>query len=320
MDRMATVFDKIVEAVEASSAKNKVLVVAGDIYDGKMPTEEERNLAINFVVRILELGVHVVVISGNHDFRDENGVTMIDGFHAIARLSNSHLHVHTTKPGVVDIDELGVSFLCIPCHQHLTTKKLKQMLMELRDQAKHELCYGVVHEAINGSLSNDVHRMKTDCDVPSVKGIRGIMLGDIHIQQRLGEGVWYAGSPYQTRINEPTKKGILVWTPDQVEPKPLMLKGIPKLIRVTDPKELKKYEGTKHDVKYVGTERVETDAPNITVQPNLQIIEESGKVKQLMEETRHSALIGLKEHLRRDGLSDDEIRDGYREAKLEVSR
>lgn len=321
MERATTMCTAILEVIKKHKAKHKILVVAGDLHDGKSPTEEERNLVIWLVIEAIKLGCRVVVINGNHDFVDEYGLTMVDSFHHIKKLCSKDLYITTHRPSVVDIDELGVSFLCVPCQQHLTTKKLRNIIAELRKQAKHDLCYAVVHEALNGSFGADNYKMKTECDTPErIAGVRGIMLGDIHIQQKMGDGVWYAGSPYQTKINEPTKKGILIWTPDSVDPEPVFLKNVPKLLRISDPKKLKQYEGTKHTVKYVGRERVESDAPNITMQPNLEVIECSGEIRTLVEETRHSALIGLREFLKKEGLTEDEALSGYKEAETEVRR
>lgn len=316
MDRAALMCNKLLEAVFNHPSKNKVLVIAGDMLDGTDPTEQERNLMLSFVIRALTKKVYVVMITGNHEFDSEDGSTMLDGFNVIQKLNSKYLHVTTHEPAVVDIDEYGVSFLCIPCQQNLTSKKLRTMLAELQTKAGHDLCYGVVHEALNGSIGDNNQPLRSKCDAPKMAGtIQGILLGDIHVQQKMGEGVWYAGSPYQTKINESHKKGLLVWVPGKKNPDVIRLKGVPRLIRVSDPRELKKYEGTKHSVKYVGRERVETEAPNITIQPNLKVIEESGEVKHLVEESRHSALLGLREALKASGLSDDEIEYGYSEAE-----
>lgn len=320
MHRIDCVCEGILAVVDASKAKHKVVVVAGDLMDGKHPTEEERCRALRFVLDLVHRRIHVVMTNGNHDFVNEDGVTMLDIFIQIQRLESKYLHIVTNNPGVVDIQGIEASFLCVPCRQNLTTSKLKKILSGLKSKAKHKLCYGVVHEAINGSISSDTHTMKTDCDAPEIDGIRGLMLGDIHKCQKVGNRAWYCGSPYQTKFNEDKHKGLLVWRPENDDPELVLLRGVPKLIETSDAKELKKYENTKHTVHYVGTEHPEIDSPNITVHPNLKLVRESTTVARVVEETRHSALLGLKEHLKHDGLSEDEIEEGYADAEKELAR
>lgn len=309
MPRAKKMCDAIISTVKAHPAKNKALVIAGDLLDGKDPTEPERNLALNFIISLVRAKVHVILINGNHDFRDADGLTMLDGFHEIKKLENKYLHVVTATPDTVDVDDLSVSFLCVPCQQNLRTKQLKKILSRLHAKAKHSTCYGVVHEALNGCVTDNNRTLPSDCDAPVVDKLAGIMCGDIHVQQQMSPGVWYAGSPYQTKINESTEKGMLLWTPGKTDPVSVPLTGIPQLIRVTDPKQLKKYENTEHSVKYVGTERVQTQAPNVTVQPNLTLIEGASKIKKVVEETRHSALTGLKLFMLREGLDKSEVKE-----------
>lgn len=323
MTRAQDVCSGILSYIAEYKAKHKILVIAGDLGDGKKPSEHERNLMLEFVTSALESKIHVVMINGNHDFYDESGVVMLEMFQYIKRVVRKHLHVVTHKPQCVDIqlDDSGISFLCVPCQQDLSTKQLNKILANLRKDAKYSLQYGVVHEALSGALTGNDHRMKTSCDVPDIGDIRGIMLGDIHLRQSMGPRAWYCGSPYQIKYNEPKDKGFLVWHPQHDEPDYVPLSNVAKLIEITDPKKLKKYENTKHSVRYVGTERIECDAVNVTSLPNLKAVAaESLQAEATVEESRHSALIGLREHLKADGLSEDEIALGYKLAELEINR
>lgn len=305
--------------VEAHTSKHRVLVLAGDLLDGKTPTEAERKIALDFVLWFVARRIHVVMINGNHDYFDEQGITMIDMFHSIKAVEHKYLHVVTNNPGVVDLDDCGVSYLCVPCRQNLTTKKLQKILEKLFSRAKYpDCCYGVVHEALSGSIANAKHVMKTDCGVPVMKSIRGIMLGDIHLRQKLSDGVWYCGSPIMTKFNDSKDKGMLAWTPDQVDPDVILLPDVPKLIEITDPRKLKKYENTKHAVRYTGRERVEVTAPNVAVHPNLRAVTEIQTTQRVVEKTKHSVLLGLREFLIAEGLNEDEVDEAYRLAEKRV--
>lgn len=313
LDRTRTMCSSIQEVVARHDVKNKVLVIAGDLLDGKTPTEEERRIALDFVLWFAARKIHVVLINGNHDYFDEQGTTMIDMFHSIKAVEKKYLHVVTNDPAVVDLDEYGVSYLCVPCRQNLTTKKLQKIIENLYSKAHNQdCCYGVVHEALSGSMANAKHVMKTECGIPVIKSVKGIMLGDIHLRQKLSDGVWYCGSPIMTKFNDSKDKGMLVWYPKQVDPEVVLLPNVPKLIEITDPKKIKKYENTKHAVKYTGRERVEVSAPNIAVHPNLKAITEVQTTQRVVEKTKHSVLIGLREFLLKDGLSDDETNEAIK--------
>jgi DNA repair exonuclease SbcCD nuclease subunit len=318
MERTQLMCNAITSVVLNHPARNKVVVLAGDLLDGKMPTEAERRMALDFVLGFVSKKIHIVIINGNHDYFNEQGTTMLDMFHSIKAIEKKYLHIVTNDPRLVEISDFGISYLCVPCQQNLTTKKLQHILGELRSKAQYDVCYGVVHEALSGSMANAKHIMKTECGIPVIKSIKGIMLGDIHMRQKLSDGVWYCGSPIMTKYNDNKDTGMLVWNTRSVDPEVVLLPDVPRLIEITDPKKLKKYENTRHAVKYTGKERVEVTAPNVAVHPNLKAVTEAQTTRKVVEKTKHSALQGLKEFLTKAGLDESEILDGYRFAEKAV--
>jgi DNA repair exonuclease SbcCD nuclease subunit len=237
---------------KSESGINVIVALGGDLADRKNMLEEERDLIIWFVVELVRLGIHVVVINGNHDYYNEDGLTMIHPLHTMQLLCPKKLHVVVDRPGIVDIKELDVSFLCIPCQQDLTTKSLRKLLEKMSAKAKCSRRYGLVHEAINGSIANDNHKMSTKCDIPK-HDLDGILLNDIHRYQKVGRAAWYSGSPLQVKSNEDLDKGILVWRSGITDPERVLLDTVPKIIQVDSEKALRKLEGTKHSVTYTGT-------------------------------------------------------------------
>lgn len=320
---------QIIEVVKKTPGKHKVVVIAGDLMHGKSPTEPERILAFDFILGLLETGAYVVMVNGNHDFYNEDGVTMIDTIQMISKLSSNKLHVVTNTPRVVDIAEAKASFLCVPCRQNLTTKKLRRILKDLSESAQYGLRYGVVHEAISGSVEKNNYVLKTNCEIPEHGGIEGLLLGDIHIRQKVGDRAWYCGNPYQTRYNDGKDKGILIWRPGQEDPEVVLLKNVPRLIETSDPDKVKKFENTKHSVRYVGSKHIETTAINVTSIPNLKAVTARSKFgdeqpddgsDEGLETVSCSALTGLREFLKAEGLDDSEIEEGYALTDTEINK
>lgn len=328
MNRARIMCMQIIEVVKRTPGKHKVVVIAGDLMHGKSPTEHERILALDFILGLLDTGAYVVMVNGNHDYYDEDGVTMIDTIQMMSKLANDHLHVVTNTPQVVDISETKSSFLCVPCRQNLTTKKLRRVIDDLSGKAKHSLKYAVVHEAISGSIEKNNYVLKTKCEIPDSLDVEGILLGDIHIRQKVGRNAWYCGNPYQTRYNDGKDKGILIWRPGQDDPEVVLLKNVPRLIETTDPAKAKKLENTKHSVRYVGSKPLETSAVNVISIPNLKAVTSKAKTdddvsendESVLETVSCSALTGLRDFLKAEGLSDDEIEEGYALTDRELSK
>lgn len=323
LKRHAAVFKGILEYVRARlhAGKNVIVVIAGDLLDRKTITEDERNIALRFVVSLVKLKVHVVVINGNHDFYNEDGVTMIHPLHIMQSLCPKYLHVVTTNPDVVNIKELDVSFVCIPCQQDLTTKKLLGLVTAQLPKASCSRRYGVVHEAINGSIASDNHVMKTGCDLPDI-GLDGILLGDIHKAQRIGKSAWYCGSPLQVKSNEDPYKGFLLWKSGVEDPELVILKNVPRIITVTSEKQLRKYENTKHTVKYVGKKRVESEAVNVSIQRNLKSMVQkmNKKIADKVLDVTNNVTDGLEDWLKHKGAEPDDIEEALGIVENELTK
>lgn len=324
LDRHRILFQEMIDIVakKIGDGIKMVVVIAGDLADRKTITEDERNLMLWFVIELTRLGAHIVIINGNHDFYNEDGVTMIHPLHLMQSLCPKTLHVVVDNPAVVNINDLDVSFLCVPCQQDLTTKKLRKILTGLESQATCSRRYGVIHEAINGSISSDHHTMSTDCDIPE-NDLDGILAGDIHRQQRIGNRAWYCGSPLQTKSDEDLDKGVLIWKAGVDDPEPWMLKSVPRIYNVVSEKKLRKLEGTKHTVNYVGTKRVISDAVNVRIKQNLKSITRKAvkaDVEEALLEVTENVIEGLDEFLKRAGLTPDEITEGIAMADAEKGR
>jgi hypothetical protein len=203
-------YDALYERIIAHPNPRKIANIVGDVYDRKNITEEERNLFLDFVTRLLLAGVVVIIINGNHDFYVE-GLTLLEPLRYLARL-NKNLHVVLGKPARIDV--YGIGFGCIPCQQNLTTEQLSAIAQRLYKQQPVDTFYMVVHEAVYGAMNHrQTWRAKSDkyLKIPKLDFVTGWMLGDIHKRQKIAENAYYSGPPIQIKSDEDPRGGILEW-------------------------------------------------------------------------------------------------------------
>lgn len=250
LKRTATMFAEMLRVVVGVDAETRILGIVGDAYDRKTITEEERNLFIAFVVDLLEAGVHVILINGNHDFYTES-LTLLEPIRQMARLA-PNLHVHLKEPGVTLIG--GIGFGCVPCTQDLTTEQLTSYARMLHAQAhKPKLFYMLVHEAVYGAV-NHKRTWKANSDkylrVPDLDFVTGWWLGDIHERQQIHDRAWYSGAPYQVKADESERCGILQWAGDKTRFHQLNVPGFRYTADITEARAL---ADAGHYVRFTGT-------------------------------------------------------------------
>lgn len=293
-----------------------VVVIAGDFWDTKGLQEHERRLGWWFLTQVLRIkNVHIVMLNGNHDYYDHQGVTMLQDFQEASRVLD-HLHVITNNPGVVvlNLGDTKVAFLCVPCQQHLTTETLGTVLRGLKQQTKADFYYAVIHECFAGTSNEIGYPYKSKLELLSAKGISGYLLGDIHMRQSLGSLAWYAGSPWQTRFSEDHRKGVLLWQPGS-EPEVLELTGLPRLIETSNQARAKKLAGSHHSVRYTGLTPLPFNSPNVVHTPRIASKTDTGAVELTEAErrdieairsvTNDDLLDGLLDFLKSKGKLDD---------------
>lgn len=271
LERCREMFNAIFDKVISHPNPKKILVVGGDVYDRKNITEEERNLFLDFITRLLINGVHVIVINGNHDYYVEGGLTLLEPLRFIARL-NKNLHVVLDKPGRVDV--LGLSFGCVPCQQNLNTDALAIIAKRLYKEKPSETFYMVVHEAVRGAVNHrGTWKAKTDkyLQIPNLSFVTGWLLADIHKRQRIAENAYYCGSPIQIKSDEDPRGGILEWHGHRVKFHEIKSRGF----RFTSEFEKAlEYAAEGHYVRFTGEVPRGAEVPtNVAVNGDLTAIE-----------------------------------------------
>jgi DNA repair exonuclease SbcCD nuclease subunit len=207
------------------------IVVAGDIYDRRDITHDERLLLSEWLA---ECPIPVVMISGNHDKRSvEIGDTCLSYLSAFSQRLGEHL-VHDGAPRVVE--RFGCYLVLLP-YQGWMDQELFLIVQALLEDHCHnpELPVVVVlHEAVQGCKTDvglsitKANQVRID---KSILDITYWAMGDMHICQSLLDCAWYSGSPHQTRFDEVVEKGVLIVDTDNpTQPEFVPVPSIPLLV------------------------------------------------------------------------------------------
>ena len=278
------ILDRILELVEQEASQ--AVLIAGDVYDKSVPSEEAVELFDRFLNKLTELQQRVFVLAGNHDSAER----LAFGGSLFGR---SGVHVSPVYHGEIKSitmeDEYGPVYIWMlpfvkPAHVRRnwpdadpkTTDEAVQYAVSrlpLDHSVRNVL---LAHQFVAGSVRCDSEELAvggTDSvDVSAFAGFDYVALGHLHGPQMVGsETVRYAGSPLKYSFSEARqKKSIAVI--DMKEKNDCSVRLLP-LTPMRDLVELKGeydhlimrdvYEASGHQKDYVHiTLTDETDIPN----------------------------------------------------------
>jgi DNA repair exonuclease SbcCD nuclease subunit len=190
-----------------------VFIVTGDIYNSYSPTEEERNLILSTLTRLLleNPNMRMILIGGNHDWNKQE-MSMLDGISISYAIAGTRFSVVCNNPKVISIDDCN--FFCVPCQQNLTKQKVKRLVKKVHRENKNGSFYVCMHECFKSF--NDFGKELGKESLPRLKFVKYWMLGDIHKHQYILDNAWYCGSLLQVNFGETSKKGFVVIDEDEV--------------------------------------------------------------------------------------------------------
>ncbi len=193
------------------------VVIAGDVYDRSVPPAEAVELLDSFLTGLLEQGIRVLMISGNHDSPERLGF-------AEGILEKQGLHIAGTYgeevKQVVMEDEYGaVVFVLLPFVRPalLGEKTSDSAVQKLLSRIPRRLDLNTRYVLVSHFFVTDSGREPELSDGETTVHVGGIdnveascfasfhytALGHIHKPQRIGEGnVWYAGAPLAYSFSE----------------------------------------------------------------------------------------------------------------------
>lgn len=204
LNRWRDMFDELRENI--SKYNPDVFVVTGDLFDNRTPTEEERNLILSTISRIIieHPKMNILILEGNHDWNSQE-MSMLESLCASYLPIGSRVKIVREKPEVITIRDSH--FICIPCTQSQTKKSVKKLVKKLHKGLQGDT-YVCMHECFKSFAENGME-VGTE-SLPKLKFVKCWMLGDIHKHQFLSKNAWYAGSPLQINFGEQSKKGFVL--------------------------------------------------------------------------------------------------------------
>lgn len=246
----------------AQQRKPDFVLIAGDIYDRSVPKEEAVALYDEFITRlVLELGIPVYAISGNHDssrrLEGLGGLLKKTGYHMSGTLKNPLEQIQLMDDfGPVDLYFLPYKEMhgARAIYEITDTKETKATMERILASAQGNPNRKILmthnyfgHNASAMDLSDSERRISIGgediIDTSVLDAFQYVALGHLHKPQRVGrEEVRYAGSLLKYSTSEVDHRKVITW----VEMDELGSCQV-ELIPVTFLRDLKKIQGSYHD-------------------------------------------------------------------------
>lgn len=185
------------------------VIAAGDVFDSSVANGEAITAYNDFAVKICrELGVTLLVISGNHDSAARLGMTS-------ALLENSGLYVtaHLDEMKTVSMDNADI--YCIPyfnASQIENAESYENAYMIICDEIRRKMDKSrvnilVAHAFVNGSKISESDKAAAVGGSSLVSkdvfgGFDYVALGHLHRFQEIGDNIVYSGSPVKYSFGE----------------------------------------------------------------------------------------------------------------------
>ncbi len=221
-DDQKYILEEILEIIK--SEKVDVVLIAGDVYDKSVPSENATVLLDRFLKNLSETGVQTFMISGNHD-SDERlnfGSSLFTSNRIyISSVYDGTLHKHTVEDENGELDIWLMPFVkasqvrhFFPDEEIKTYDDAVRVILNKADIDKNRRNVIVAHQFVMGKSEDPALAGSEGAGTQSVGTIEKIgydcfdsfdyaALGHIHSPQRVGrEEVRYAGSPLKYSVSE----------------------------------------------------------------------------------------------------------------------
>lgn len=199
------VLDAIADAAEDYECD--CIVVAGDVFDQTNLTIAERQLFSDWLG---QLEIPAIIISGNHDTRDDHETSNT----CLSYLSSLKLKNHLVYDGDPRIlKAFGAWWLLFPhyrCTDFEFHLMVETMLWRVKQMNADLPVVGVMHDALVGSQTDSGYNLEGKLTLKKDWDITYWALGDIHLSQPMFPHAHYSGSPHQINFGESTNKGVLI--------------------------------------------------------------------------------------------------------------
>ncbi|WP_214110375.1 exonuclease SbcCD subunit D [Acrocarpospora catenulata] len=204
----AAFVDHLVATVRAERVD--VVVVSGDVYDRALPPVDAVALCGEALARLRALGVHTVLISGNHDspVRLGFGADLMDRVHLRTDPGRAWQPVVVNNVGFYGIPYLEPELVKGPWElaERTHTAAITHAMDRIRADRR-ERKVVLAHAFVTGGQASDSERDITVGGVAHVPlgafdGVDYVALGHLHGRQRMSDTVRYSGSPLAYSFSE----------------------------------------------------------------------------------------------------------------------
>jgi DNA repair exonuclease SbcCD nuclease subunit len=189
---------KLIELMNKHT-ENKILIIAGDIFDHKMYLEaSDIELFYTMMSMLDDAKIRTFMMPGNHDYNingsnDDKVKALMD----VCRFENIK---HFSTSATHDYKNLSMCF-----HSPIDGNQPKP--------TEGKTSIAIVHEPLTGSKTDGgiTFRRQRFCASDFTNSFHMTMVGDIHMPQLLAPNVAYCGSFVQTNKGEGIEHGCMVW-------------------------------------------------------------------------------------------------------------
>lgn len=219
LDDQAYILDVIIDLVKQHQPET--IIIAGDVYDKRNPSDQASKLFNDFLIKLANLKLNILIISGNHD----SGIKLEFGRKLLA---NSNIHIVGSYQGSLDKvvlkDEYGfINFYLMPFVRIGDVKmyddsvdSYNAAILSALKQAN--IDYSQRNIFVGHQFFSSGTEERADSEVISVGGIDNVnyqmlldfdyaALGHLHKPQQLGSKyIRYSGSPLvfsKSEVNTP---------------------------------------------------------------------------------------------------------------------
>lgn len=214
-DQRYIVFNKIIPAIEAE--KPDAVLIAGDVYDKSMPIVEAVNLLDDFLVKLAEMNVNVMLISGNHDSPERmafGGRILKSSKIFISPVYNGDIRPVTLKDSYGEVDFYLLPFIrpssvrnCFEEAEISSYNDAVRYAIDKMNIDKNKRNVLISHQYVTGSERTDSETISIggldNIDVSVFADFDYVALGHIHRPQNCGsERVRYCGTPLKYSFSE----------------------------------------------------------------------------------------------------------------------
>lgn len=209
------ILTKIINIID--DVKPDGILIAGDVYDRSVPSEDAMQLWDDFLIRISKRNIPVYAISGNHDsavrFADHSKLVENAGIHL------SPVYDGNVKPFTVEDSDGKLNIYMLPfikpvnVKQYFPDEKIEnytdacKIAIEHMNVNENERNILIAHQFVTGAQTCDSEEIVVggldNVDASVFNQFDYVALGHIHGKQTIGrENVRYSGTPLKYSFSE----------------------------------------------------------------------------------------------------------------------